>query len=133
MIGIREYTQADFETIKSWWEGVKMYGFSESFIPEESTYIALWRGEPIASISLVKTNVKEYAWLENLIGNPEMDGGEREYAVSSLVKYVESKAKSLGYEKLLCIAPNGKLSNRYLEMGYVPSLSSVTIQVKELN
>ena len=131
MITIRHCSLTDFYTIKTWWERNGQHGFTEKFLPTTS-YVAEWRGEPVASISVLRTNISEYAYLENLVSNPDYPKHDRKPVIEALVAYAEKQAKELGYKKLLCLAPNDKLSKRYEEMGYTPSLFNVTVQVKEL-
>lgn len=133
MLTIRNYQTSDFEIVRSWWEERGMKGFTQGFMPDSQwAFIAEWRGEPVASISIIKTAISEYAYLENLVASNLIDADLRHYAVQALVTKAEEKAKTWGYKKLLCLAPNEKLSKRYQEMGYTPSLSNVTVQVKEL-
>lgn len=131
IISYRSYTPLDFASIQEWFQYHGMNGFTPDFVPR-TTYIATYGSRPIASLSLITTNVTEYAHLENLVADPHISAELRRKAVAGLVNYIESQAKSMGYKKLMCLAPNDKLEKRYSELGYSIGLKGLTSMVKEI-
>jgi hypothetical protein len=131
MVNLRTYQPSDFETLRKWWEARGAFGLKPEFLPE-TTYILEYEGRPAFSISLVLTNVKGYAYLENFVSDPSLTGDIRKSLSADMVAYAESVAHFMGYERLICIAPNAKLEARYSELGYQVSLPSVSTLVKEI-
>lgn len=132
MVTIRLVTESDIPTIKSWWEAAKMPGFTANYLPKDSAYLAMYDSIPAASLSLYKTNIKEYAYLECYIANPDFSKEKRRKASEYLLQYIEGQAEALGYNKLVCLTHIDALKSRYIELGYRPSLNNVTTFVKEL-
>lgn len=132
MITTRLVTQSDVPMLTRWWEAAEMYGFTGDYLPRDTAYMTLSDGEPAAVLCIYKTNIKEYAYLECYIANPDMEKSERRLASEHLVKYAEKQAVLMGYKKLVCLTHIDALKARYEELGYKPSLQNVTTFVKEL-
>lgn len=129
---IRNYKKEDYPLIKSWWDRAKEIAPYPSMMPEESSFVLELEGKPILAITLYLTNSVQIAWIDNLIGNPEITGNKRREATKMLVKYVEDFAREKGYKSTLCFSEKDKLVNYYQTLGYHPTLRNVTTLIKEL-
>lgn len=130
-MNIRLYKDNDFEMINHWWIIGNTYNFNKDFIPN-SSFIIEENNIPLAFISLYELPIKEYAIVENLVGNPEYKGLKRKEAVNQLHKFVEFYAKYLGYKKLHCLAKEQKLVTRYEDLGYKVTCNTVTSFIMEI-
>jgi len=128
---IRPYTKSDYPILKGWCEANGISTLTEATIPY-STFIAEYEGQPVMSLSLILPNSKEIAYLEYFIASPAFKSEKRSLISKDLVKYAEDVAKSMGYVKLTCLAPNAALASHYESFGYRPNLSGLTLLVKEL-
>lgn len=129
-MNIRRYTYKDFETVQSWATGYDVGVFQPSMFPP-STYIVESEGKAMAMLSLITTN-SDRAYLEYALGNPEAEGHARRFCFTKLVQYMEDLAKGLGYDKVVCLAPNEALSDYYSTFGYSPNRPGLTLMVKEI-
>ncbi len=126
------YTESNhFDTIAAWARTAGVEVFTKDMLPL-TTYIATYEGAPAVMLSLITTNT-DRAYLEYALGNPDMKGPIRRQLFKDLVQYVQDVAQGLGYSKLICLAPNTKLSEYYASLGYSPNLSNLSLMVKELN
>ncbi len=130
-IRIRNYKDEEFKTIDSWWRSAGELGPIPGMLPEETTFVLEFEGEPTLCISLYTTNSKEVSYAENLIGNPKMKSVRKALA-PQLLDHVFKVAKSLGYRRVICLAPNEQLARRYTEYGFNKTMSGLTGLSKEL-
>lgn len=128
---IRPYQTTDYTMIERWCREAGITTLTRDTLPW-STFVAEYDEIPMASLSLILSNAKEYAYLEYAIGNPAANREIRRESFRSLVSYIERAAKQMGYKHLVCHAPNEKLSSYYTSFGYQPNLKGVTTMVKEL-
>ena len=126
MITIRNYKKSDFAMISGWWKKANEIGPLETMLPPESSFVAEIDNVPSLCVSLYLTNITEFCYAENFIGNPEMKGTLRREASHVLAKHVEGFAKNRGYKRLLCMAHKGPVKHRYEELGYSRTLDDVT-------
>jgi len=131
MTNIRRYTASDFEMLQSWAKGYGVETFTREMLPH-TTYIASYEDRPMISLSLIATNA-DRAYLEYALGDPALMGPLRRQLFRDLVQYVETEARRLGFQKVICLAPNSKLGSYYSSFGYVPNLLGLSLMVKELN
>lgn len=125
---IRQFEAKDYEMIKSWWNSSKEVPPELDSIPETS-YIMCLKDEPILSVSLYLTNGK-IAWVDNYIGNPTSKGPARKECGMILLKHLEDVAKKHSKDRLFCMSMNEKTSKRYIEMGFIQTLSGVNTFIK---
>ncbi len=130
-VNIRQYKDSDYEMISNWWTDSKEMGPGKDMLSANTTFIMELNGVPAYSLTLYLTNCKGMALFENFIGNPALKG-ERKMFASVLVDYLEKTAKSLGYNKIMCLSMNDKLVDRYTDLGYNKTVSNLTALVKEL-
>ena len=132
-IGIRNYNpETDFEELSQWWAAAREIAPTFDMVPEESTYVLEMDGIPALSVSLILTNIREYCYVENFIGNPELRGPKRKAASVELLKYISDIAAQRGYKKLLCLGHRPRVKARYQELGFVQTLDGVGTFIKEL-
>jgi hypothetical protein len=132
MMQIRSYRESDFAMLNEWWRRHDELGPLPSMVPAETTWVLEIDGCPALSVSLVLTNVPEYCYVENFIGNPELAGPARQSAVADLLQYIEEFARSKGYRRLFCMAHRGPLKQRYQEIGFTQTLDNVGTFSKEI-
>ena len=125
---IRQFEDKDYDLIKGWWDAAKEVPPTLDSIPETS-YIMLLKDEPILSVSLYLTNGK-IAWVDNYIGSPSSKGSARKECGLILLKHLEDVAKKHSKDRLFCMSMNEKTSQRYIEMGFIKTLSNVSTFIK---
>ncbi len=134
MLEIINYREADhYGKVRSWWIQAGEIHPSRAQMPEESTFIVEAKGKPWICVTIYLTNSADIAWVDNLIADPEMPGGEaRKAAITWLQKFLETWAFKKGYSKLLCMADKPALAQRYRDLGYRSTLKNVETFVKDL-
>jgi hypothetical protein len=131
MLKIRPFTANDWPMVESWWKRSGEVAPLPSMMPLESSFIAEVDYKPALAVAVYLTNTPELAYVENFIGNPEMKTQERKVAAFLLAKHISDFAKSRGFKRLLCMTEKPALVSRYLELGFMPTLSGVTTLVRE--
>jgi hypothetical protein len=129
---IRPYSKTDFAMLDQWWRTSGELGPLETMIPPESTWVLEIDKRPALSVSVIRTNVREYCYVENFIGNPELKGPLRKEATLSLLQYIQNYARERGYRRMLCLAHRGPLKARYQEIGFTQTLDNVASFSKEI-
>lgn len=132
MITIKTYTATQYEMIKSWWDKQGEICPTEDMLPLESTWILYIKDTPALCVCLYYTNIKEYCYIENFVGNPDFKGPERKEGTRILLKYIGNAAKDRGYKKLVCLASNKELARYYQIIGFTATLTNVTTFCKVL-
>lgn len=129
---IRPLQASDYPHIVKMWESQYETPPSLEAMPHESTFVLDVEGVPIAVLSVILTNCKLYALLENFVADPIFRGKARHDGVRALIQYAENFASALKYKKSLCLAPSPSLKRLYRKYGYSPTLSGVTTMIKNL-
>jgi hypothetical protein len=128
---IRHFQAKDFPEVVKWWNQHQQVAPRLDMMPEESSFIVECEGLPLAAITVYLTNAS-FAWLDNLVGNPEAPKDQRKKAVDALVKHCELVAAELGKLNLFCMSHDKATTRRYVGLGYLPTLSNVTTHSKEI-
>lgn len=130
---IRPYTPADFLMISRWWQLASTTGPLETMLPLDSTFIAETAdGQPALCTTLYLTNSIQFAMVDNLIANPELTLDTRRKSIAVMQAYLDNFAKQLGIKSLLCFCENQALKQRYVEIGYLPTLHNVTTFIRSI-
>lgn len=135
LITIRQAKQKDLANINHWWSKSpwgQVPAITKAHLSETS-YLAEYEGIPAACLFLIMTNIKEWALLENFVANPALQGEPRKNVINRLVEHAEDEARKMGYNKVICLAPNDKLLARYTELGYTAGPLKLVAMAKELN
>ncbi len=127
---IRNYTLADFETLKSWWVAADEPGPTIEMLPEDSTFILEVDGVPKMSISVYLTNTNYLAYLECFIKNPEIN--YKNNYTQQIIDHAEQFARSKGVKILVCLSYREKLKQRYQEFGYHRTLDNLSGFAKQI-
>ena len=132
MLKIRKFKEGDYELVCGWW---KHRG--EPIPPLElvsrNTYILENEaGTPWVCLTLIGFSTPWIAWSAGLVSNPELPKEGRKEAVKALWDFVADAASDLGYQNLLCMAPNEKLEARYKDLGFTVTKKNMTLLVREL-
>lgn len=127
---IRNYTDNDFEMLKSWWSASNLT-ISEDMIPKDTTYILEVSGIPMYSACLYLMNCKAGCMIENVIRNPDKESVNG--ALEELTLFLEHKAKDMGYTKVVIFSYKEKVKDLYENLGFHKTLDNVTTFCKELN
>lgn len=131
-INIRQFKLTDKNTLEQWCIYNKLSIESLNSFPE-TTYIAEIDGKPAVCLCLYLTICGSFAWIENVIGNPELKNKGRSEATNELLKYVTNLAKELNYKNILIGSVEPKLTNKYKECGYYSLYSNFTLLGTKLN
>lgn len=129
-IQIRAYTEADWPVIWDWWIQSGEVAPLPTMMPLESSFVAEIEGEPALAVALYLTNTPEVAYVENFIGNPKVKGIQRKRAAKLLSDHIATFARSRGFQRLLCMTEKPVLKERYIELGFYPTLGGVTTLVR---
>lgn len=128
---IRKYDMADFDLLLSWWRLRQEFAPSQDMMPEGTSYIIESDGKPIASMCWIRTNVKAAAYCANFISDPDSHKETRRAAIAELLGYIRAQARIAGHQKLLAFGYKPKVEQRFLEMGFVPTLRELSAFVLE--
>lgn len=121
-----------FDTIASWVLATDHLALPLDFMPEDSTFVAVHNGEPVASVCLMLTNSPMLAIAEGLIARPGLDVGIRREAVEMLNRELDEFAKYKGKKLIQAFSPHEKLTERYEQLGYRRTVKEMCSVVKEL-
>lgn len=131
-LSIRPYQPSDLPVISAWWRAQEIGELTSDMVPPETTWILELGAQPALVVSLLVMNIPAMAMVENFIGNPELKGPTRALATKYLLQYIESHARSLGIKHLFCLSNHSKLKQKYMELGFSPTLDDVTTFIKPL-
>ena len=120
---IRLYTPTDYPMILSWWLAQKEPGPTQDMLPQ-TTVIVEDAGIPILCHSLILTNVKAFAYVAFLIGNPSVKGKQK--AVEFLMEYWKVVARERGYNRLLTFPHKEKVKALYESYGFKKTIGDIT-------
>lgn len=129
-IVIRKFEFADYELTKAWWAHYQEQGPEISMVPETS-YMMLIGNKPILSVGLFLTN-GPIAWIDNYIGNPDLEGSVRKECGDVLLKHLEEVAKMNCKDRMFCMSMNEKTSKRYIELGFIKTASNISTFIKPI-
>lgn len=115
MYTIRSYTKKDFPLLKEWYATLKQNTPTEEMFPLETTFILEMKETPAICLSVILTNCKEFAYIENFIADPNVKN--RKQATQSMFDAAVGFAKALGYKRVAGFCHEPKLVERYKEMG----------------
>lgn len=118
--------------LDSWWRQYDEPGPLPTMVPAESTWVLELDNRPALAVSLIYTNISEYCYVENFIGNPELKGVQRKVGGHHLLKYISEVARARGYRRLLCLGYKNAVKRRYLELGFKSTLDNLSSFVKEV-
>lgn len=131
-MNIRNFKQSDYPMIYNWWSVQKEQAPLLGMLPEESTFVLELNKQPALCVTIYLTNTKELAYVENLVGNPELKSKERKEATYHLNEHLKEFAKSKGYKRLVCMSEKAQLKNYYTSLNYTETLNNVSTFVREL-
>ena len=129
---IKQYADSDFEMIKSWWSYYGDVLPTRDLLTPDTNFILFVDAVPTLSLSLFLTNCKGIAYIANFVSNPLTTSEQRLPASPVLFHYVYEVAKSMGFKRVQCLAPNKKLRDRYVECGMTPILSGLVSMTREI-
>tara|TARA_R110000765_G_scaffold359818_4_gene450115 strand:- start:32 stop:496 length:465 start_codon:yes stop_codon:yes gene_type:complete len=115
----RNLTDADWDTLVSWWKWWKWPIMPRGFLPKNGTGgIMIEKNDtPIVAGFLYETN-SEVLILEWIISNPKYKETDREKAIELLVKESEKKAKKLNYKYMFSVGRNKYLVDTHEKLGW---------------
>ena len=128
---IRYDKASHYFMIRSWWMKQKQMAPDSGMMPDESTFIWIWRTVPVFSVSLILTNT-HLAWIENLVANPDFRHPDRGLMVDQGMSEVMEMCKQRGLKKVFCMSVSDKTDRRFKKFGFMPSAHGVTTMVKEI-
>lgn len=131
-IEIKLIQNHEYASIMAWW---RLHGMSEpslAAMPIDTTFVLHLNDEPVLSVTLFLTNSSEFAMVDNLVSSPLLDRVKRKSLVSLLQDFLEIYAKEAGYAKLFCFADNKKTLERYKQLGYKETSSTISTLIKEV-
>lgn len=130
MVKILPYFATDWPKIEAWWKASGETAPLATMMPLESSFVAYVDGTPALAVALYLTNTPQIAYVENFIGNPECKGAERREAAKVLSDHIAAFAKQRGFASLMCMTEKQPLKQRYMELGFQPTLGGLTAFVR---
>jgi hypothetical protein len=119
--------------ISSWWTSQNEPALSKEFYGPESSFILEIKGQPALHLSLLVTNCKGAAYLENFVGNPELKGDSRKKGSKFLIDCLCDVAKQLGYKNIIGFAYKDKTKKYYPTLGFKNTLENVSVFSRRLS
>ncbi len=123
----------DYNTMCEWYIKLDQIPPYMDMIPADTTFVIENEGKPAAFLTLYVTNAKGMSYFENAIRDPKLTKELGNALFSKLVSYGLEFARTLGYKRILCYAPNQKLKKRYSDLGFKSTLNELSSLVKELD
>lgn len=131
-MNIRLFMNKDYEEVCRWWHQHGEPVPPRSLISDYTYILENKDGTPWVCLSLIAFNTPHIAWSAGLVSNPDIPKEGRKAAVKMLWDHVAEQARKMGYNNLLCIAPNKALEKRYQELGFEVTKTNQTFLVKSL-
>lgn len=128
---LRRYNGKDYEMVKHWWDLQREQAPTREMLPSESTWLLYDDESPILCVTLYLLNSKQFAMIDNFIGNPDFKGEKRREGTKFLLRFLEASAKEMGYKSLFCMGSNDKTKEYYKSIGFEKTLD-VTCFIKEI-
>jgi len=118
-LAYRNLTDADWDTLVSWWKWWKWPIMPRGFLPKNGTggIMIEKNNTPIVAGFLYETN-SEVLILEWIISNPKYKETDREEAIELLIKESEKKAKKLNYKYMFSVGRNKYLVGTHEKLGW---------------
>lgn len=132
-MNIRKYQVSDFSMLHTWYtrESVPQELLIDA-VSEDGTFILELEGVPSLSLTVLKTQCKQIAYLFNFIKNPEHKDINLEEYGHVLWDHCCNYAKDAGYKRVLCFANIPQLKEKYKRFGMTITSPNLTGFVKEL-
>lgn len=133
MISIRNFIEADYETVRGWWVK-KAPGDAppKARLLEANTYVAFDELEPLAALSVYLGASREFAICEDLIANPDIHKGLRRDAVTALWEFAQNLCRALKYRQIFAFTKHEGLALRYEELGLTRQKDPLISLTKQL-
>ena len=126
---IRNYSPSDYQMLCDWWKIYCEPAPYPACMPEESSFVLEINNVPAYALTVLLTNSKEYAYLENFVGNPLINNKE---GAQMIANYAYSFAKDKGYKRVIAFCYKDKLKKRYEELGVIKTLDNLSSFVRSL-
>jgi hypothetical protein len=132
MYNIRLYKESDKEEIERWLKYHNAIIDIDNCFPKNSTFVCEIDGKLALVGTMHLTICKNYSFIENAYGNPDLKGPERKLAMKEFMIASENLAKDLGYKNLVFWTDEPKLINKYKDLGYKEFRKNVSLFMKTL-
>lgn len=129
---IRPYTNADFNEICSWWEGHHETPPIYGMMVEDGTFVVEYQGERVMTVTALKTQSQEVAYLEGFCVKPQTDKKLSHEFSNILFDHACRYLKKAGYKRALIMTNKHRIMDRYIDLGMRRTLSGVFTLVREL-
>lgn len=126
---VRKFNKEDLLMMNEWAKFYNDLPFPPGHVPAESTFVAYENGEPQMVCSVILTNT-DFAWLENLVGNP--NGNRSKDLLSKFVDYMNEFAKNEGKKMFFGMSKHPKTTELYKRIGFTNTLNNVDTFAKEI-
>jgi hypothetical protein len=119
---MRKYESKDYATVCKWWKGYAFPAMPEILLPKNGLIID---GKCAGFLYSTDSGI---AWMEFVVGNPEISKEERDGALDALIHGLARMAKDLGFMKVFTSTNSNRFTKRLLDCGFVVGDAS-TIQL----
>lgn len=118
---IRSLEEKDLEEVLTWDPNLRARS-----MPFESSFVFEHEGSLLLVVSCLLTNVK-LVWVENFISNPRVEVVQemRRAMTLELLTHLEEFARSRGFEKLFCMAGNGRVGEYFERLGFRKTIPAI--------
>lgn len=132
MITIRAYRNSDFDLISSWWDQHGEIGPIPGCMVEDGTFVLELDKQPVMSLTVYLTQSKAISYFEGYVSKPGLSKDIRNKAGNLIFNHAFQYAKSHGYQYMVGYCGKTRLTSRYQQLGFTPSISHLTSLFKEI-
>lgn len=135
MIQLREYQKSDYPILVEWWRGHGWSAVPESVLPKLGVVVCEREGvrdDPVCAGFLYMDNSVGVCWLEWIVSNPYASGFSVARGITELNRFMEGRAKEMGYGAMLTCCRQASLARFYERAGFQKTDSGVTHLIKSL-
>lgn len=129
---VRNFQISDYPLLLSWWKIYDQGIPTLEMLPVKTTFVIEADNLMLASVTIYLTNSEQFAMIDNLIANPDIDEELRRESIHKLCLFVDSYVSDRGIKSILALSTKEKLTERYQAYGYLPTAFGLTSLIKKL-
>jgi len=125
MISIRPFKESDFGLICSWWKAAGEFAPLPGMMTEDGTFVLELDGDPVMTLSCLKTQTKEISYFEGYCARPGLPKAVRNAIGRVLWEHGYQYLRNSGFKRVLIFTNKEALASRYERLGMNRNMSGV--------
>lgn len=118
-----------YSEIRAWWGNQAWTSVDLEMLPKNGFVVEL--GETMICAGFLYSSDSSIAWMEFVVGNPQLSHTERGLGLNLLISGILSKARELGFKAVFTSTQHDRLLDRLVnEHGFIISDNNVTHLLK---